>query len=464
MPGSILGNAVRRVEDPELLLGRGTYVANLRVEGMLHLAFVRSPVAHARVNKVETNVAGEMPGVVAVLTAADLGLAPMTSESIVPECGRPPLADGRVRFVGEAVAVVVAESKAAAVDGAEAVEVDYEPLPVVVDPEASLAPDAPLQFEELGSNLVAGLRDAGTDALGDAEVIVRGRFENQRVAVAPMEGNVITVFPPTDGDPVLTIHVATQMPHAFAESATRMFGIEPGHLRVIAPHVGGAFGGKAHMTAEQAVAIAIARSLNRPVTAVETRAENMLSMPHARAQVQWAELGLRRDGTITGLRCRLLGDAGAYAGVGGALVLGPTYMMAEGVYRIPLLDYSAATVMTNTTPMGAVRGAGRPEATALLERLMDLAADELDMDPVELRRRNLIRPDEFPYQTHTGMTYDCGNYGAALSEATRIAGYGELRAEQTERQRRGDRNQLGIGVSTYVEVTAFGRTNGPRSR
>jgi aerobic carbon-monoxide dehydrogenase large subunit len=455
MPGSILGNAVRRVEDPELLLGRGTYVGNLRVDGMLHVAFVRSPIAHARVTSVDTAAAEAMPGVVAVFIAANLGLPRMHGFMVVNEaCGRPPLADDKVRFVGECVAAVVAESKTAAVDAAEVVEVDYDPLPAVVDPEAALAADAPLQFEELGTNIAGGVRDAGPDPLADAEVLVRGRFENQRVAVAPMEGNAIAVVPPDAADGVLTIYVSTQMPHVLADNVAEVFGIATDELRVVAPHVGGAFGGKAGLAVEHAVVIAAARQLGHPASWIETRSENLVGMPHSRAQVQWVELGLRRDGSISGLRCRVLGDSGAYAGFGGMFAYTATYIMAEGVYRIPKLGYDGAAVMTNTSPTGGVRGAGRPEATAMLERMMDLAAAELEMDPLELRRRKFLRPDEFPYDTHTGMRYDSGDYDAALTEAARIAGYDELREEQAERRRRGDARELGIGVSVYVEITA----------
>jgi aerobic carbon-monoxide dehydrogenase large subunit len=455
MPGSILGNAVRRVEDPELLLGRGTYVGNLRVDGMLHLAFVRSPVAHARVTRVDKTAAETMPGVVAVFTAADLGLPPMHGFMMVNEaCGRPPLADDKVRFVGECVVAVIAETKTAAVDAAEAVEVDYDPLPVVVDPEEALDAEAPLQFEELGTNVAAGVRDGGPDPLSDAEVVVRGRFENQRVAVVPMEGNAIAVVPPGGADGVWTIYVSTQMPHVLAENVVDVFGLAKNEVRVVAPHVGGAFGGKAGLGVEHAVVIAAARRLDRPVSWIETRSENMVGMPHSRAQIQWVELGLRRDGSITGLRCRVLGDAGAYAGFGGIFAFTATYIMAEGVYRVPKLGYAGATVMTNTSPMGGVRGAGRPEATAMVERMMDLAADELGIDPLELRRRNFIRPDEFPYHTHTGIQYDSGDYERALAEAARIAGYEELRKEQVERRQRHDARQLGIGVSVYVEITA----------
>lgn len=460
MAGSLLGTEVRRVEDPELMRGEGTYVDNLNLgAGLLHLAFVRSPLPHATITKISTTAARSAPGVVAVYTADDLRIP--AHHSFIPvndTCARPPLAEGKVRFVGDIVAVVVAESKAAAVDAVELVEVDYDPLPAVVDPEDALAEDAPLQFEELGSNLAAGIRSApDEDPLADAEVVVRARIENQRLAVVPMEGNAIAVLPGEPGaEHELTVYVSTQMPHAWRGLAATLFGIEPERIRVIAPHVGGGFGGKAGIVSEHSIAVAAARALNRPVKWIETRSENLIGMPHGRAQIQYAELGLRRDGTITGLRARLVGDAGAYAGFGGALAMGPSYMMAQGVYRIPKIGFDVAVALTNTTTVGAFRGAGRPEASAMLERVIDMAAVELGLDPTEIRRRNLLRPDEFPITTVVGTEYDSGDYQLALDEVLRLAGYDELRAEQARRREAGSGRQLGIGVASYVEITAGG--------
>jgi carbon-monoxide dehydrogenase large subunit len=459
MPGSLLGTAVVRVEDPELLEGRGTYVANLHREGLLHLRFVRSPVAHARIASIDTTDAAAVPGVVAVFTADDLDLPAHHGLFVLnPKLPRPPLARGTVYFVGDPVAVVAAETVAAAEDGAEAVVVDYDPLPTVVDMEAALAPDAPQLYEVVPGNLVAGQRSADNpDLLADAEVVVRARIENQRIAVVPLEGNSIAVIPGDDGDGhQLTIYVSTQMPHGFARQVARVFSVPIEAIRVIAPHVGGGFGGKAGLQAEYSVAIGVAHRLDRPVTWTETRSENMVAMPHGRGQVQYVELGFRSDGTIVGMRVRAIGDAGAYAGFGGALLLGPSRMMAQGVYRLPKLGFEGAIAATTTTPMGAFRGAGRPEAAALLERIMDIAADELGVDPVELRLKNLLGRDQFPFRTLTGVTYDSGDYAAALREAVRLAGYEELLAEQAARRQRGDTKLLGIGVAAYVEITAGG--------
>ncbi|ALL77534.1 carbon monoxide dehydrogenase [Pseudonocardia sp. EC080610-09] len=465
MPGSILGTSVRRVEDADLITGASTYVGNLlhgagAPPALAHVAFVRSPLAHALVTGVDTTEAAAAPGVLAVYTAADLDLPAHHGLMVLnPDLPRPPLATGRVRFVGEAVAMVVADSRAAAVDATELVEIDYDPLPAVTDPEAALAEGAELQFPEQGSNLAAGERGPEPDPLDDAEVVVRARMVNQRVAAVPLEGNAILADPapdPADGDFDLTVHVSTQMPHGFRAQLAGLLGLDTDRVRVIAPHVGGGFGAKAGVLAEHTATVVAARALGRPLAWVETRSENLVSMPHGRGQVGYYELGLTRDGRMTGLRTRVIGDAGAYAGFGGALPLRTTFLMATGVYDIPKLRYDAVAALTNTTPMGAFRGAGRPEAAAHLERLVDVAAAELDIDPVELRRRNFLAPDVFPYTTLTGATYDVGDYDLPLREALRLSGYDELRAEQARRREAGDPVRLGIGIAAYVEVTAGG--------
>ncbi len=459
MPGSLLGNSVRRVEDPELLTGRGTYVGNLRIEGLARAVFVRSPIAHGRIVSIDATEAKAAPGVIAVFTAPDIEIEPFHGFMVLnPACPRPPLATDKVRFVGEAVAMVVAETETAAVDAAELVVVEYDPLPAVSDPERAVADDAPAQFEEIGTNLVAGMRGRGPDdPLGEATTVVRARLENQRVAVMPMEGDAIAAIPAEGGqEPAMTVYVSTQMPHGFMGMAARHLGYEAGEMRVVAPHVGGGFGGKAGMGYEHAAVITAARRLGRPITWVQTRSENLMAMPHGRGQVQWIDLGFDADGRITGMHCRVLADAGAYAGFGGALAIGPTQMMAQGVYAIPSIRYDVAVAVTNTTPMGAFRGAGRPEAAEFLERMMDLAAAQLGVDPVELRRRNLLPAFDSPFTTVMGTTYDTGDYQRPLDEAVLVAGYGDLRAEQQARRAAGDRWQLGIGVGVYVEITAGG--------
>lgn len=454
MPGSILGNIVPRVEDPDLLRGRSTFVDNQRIEGTAHAVFVRSPFAHARVTRVDTSEAEKAPGVLVVHTGDSLGDGQVPAFALANKtAGRTALARDRVRFVGDPVALVVADTRAEAVDAAELVDVDYDELPVVADMEAALADGAPLQFDHVAGNIAATRADADrSDPLAGAAHVVRLRLENQRIATAPIEGHAILAQPTADG---LTVWVATQQPHTARDLVARWTGLPKEQVRVIAPHVGGAFGGKAGIMADHAAVISAARGLGRPVRWTETRSEAMLSM-HGRGQVQYAELGLDADGRFTGLRVRVVGDCGAYAGFGGGLALGPTYLMVQGPYEVPEIRYDAIAALTNTAPVGAFRGAGRPEAAALLERLVDLAADELGLAPEEIRRRNLIPADAFPYTTRTGATYDVADFDLPLREALRIADVDAARAEQRRRREAGEVRQLGIGVAVYVEITGFG--------
>jgi carbon-monoxide dehydrogenase large subunit len=453
--GSILGNPVLRTEDPRILRGDAEYFDDLKVDGLLHVAFVRSTIAHARIESVDTTEAAGMPGVVAVHTAEDLDLPPHQGFAMVPAVmARPPLARGVVRFVGDMVAVVVAETRAQAVDAAELVIVDYDPLPAVVDPEAALEDDAPLVFPDHGSNLAIEF-NFGEDPsiLDDAEVIVRGRFLNQRVAPVPMEANGILVE--LDGEDGLTVHVPTQNPHGVRDPLAGVVGLDEERVRVVAAAVGGGFGAKSGMYPEFAIVATLARQLRRPMKWTETRSENMTAMSHGRGQIQYIELGLKRDGTFTGLRGRIVCDGGAYPGIGSFLPY-LTRSMAQGVYRIPKIEMTSKSAITNTTPTSAYRGAGRPEAAALLERIVDMAATELGRDPVDLRRQNFLRPEEFPLTTVTGANYDSADYDKALDEACRVAGYEDLRRDQAGRRERGEVRQLGIGVSVYTEVTAGG--------
>ena len=453
--GSILGNPVRRTEDPRFLRGESQYVEDLTPVGTVYLAFVRSTMAHARLTGLDTSEAEAMPGVVTVATQATLGLAPLQGFVMLPPAfNRPPLADGVVRFVGDIVAVVVAETRAQAIDAVDAVIVDYEPLPVVVDPEAALAEDAPLVFPEHGSNLAIEF-NFGEDPtiFDDADVVVTGRFVNQRLAAVPLEVNGVLVEPTADGQ--LTVTVPTQAPFSVRDPLAAAVGLEPDHVRVVARDVGGGFGAKSGAYCEYVVAAALALRLGRPTKWTETRSENMVSMTHGRAQVQYAELGVKRDGRIVGLRARIVADGGAYPATGAFLPF-LTRMMGQGVYDIAKVEINARSAVTNTTATAAYRGAGRPEATQMLERIIDIAADELGIDPVEMRRRNLLPPERFPLTTVTGANYDVGEYAKALDEALRVAGYDDLLREQAARRERGDTRQLGIGVGCYVEVTAGG--------
>jgi carbon-monoxide dehydrogenase large subunit len=453
--GSILGNPVRRTEDPRILRGEAGYFDDLEVEGLLHAVFVRSTMAHARIESIDTSEAAAMPGVVGVYGAEDLGLEPHQGFAMVPAAlARPHLARDVVRFVGDMVAVVVGETRAQAADAAEAVIVDYEPLPAVIDPEAALADGAPILFPEHGSNLAIEFNFGEDPAiLDDADVVVQGRFVNQRLAPVPMEPNGILVQ--LDGEDGLTVHVPSQNPHSVRDSLAGAVGLDEERVRVIAPAVGGGFGAKAGMYPEFAVVATAARNLGRPLKWAETRSESMTAMTHGRAQIQYIELGLKRDGTFTALRGRIVCDGGAYPGIGAFLPY-LTRSMGQGVYRIPKVEINARSAVTNTTPTDAYRGAGRPEAAALLERVVNMAAAELGRDPVDLRKQNFLRPDEFPLTTVTGASYDVGEYAKALDEACRVAGYDQLRREQAQRRERGDTKQLGVGVSVYVEVTAGG--------
>jgi carbon-monoxide dehydrogenase large subunit len=452
---SLLGTQVRRVEDPELLVGKGTFVDNTQDESLAHAVFVRSPFAHARITSIDTTEAAAATGVLGVFTSADLGSEPLPAFAVInKQAPRYALALDKARYVGDPVALVVAETRAQAVDAAELVDVDYDDLPAVSDMEAALAEDAPLQFEDIGSNIVVRRHGKDrSDPFEGADHVTRVRMVNQRIATAPIEGNAIIVRP--DGPEHVTAWVSTQHPHMSRDLLAEILGLEKEQVRVVAPHVGGAFGGKAGIGPDHGAVALAAVKLGHAVKWTETRSEAMLSM-QGRGQVQYAELGLTSEGRIVGLRLRMIGDCGAYAGFGGSFPTGSTYIMATGVYEVPELRYDGIGVLTNTAPMGAFRGAGRPEAAACIERLMDVAADELGIAPEELRRRNFIAPDAFPYQTKTGMTYDNGDYDLPLREALRIADVEGARSEQRRRIEAGESKLLGIGMATYVEITGFG--------
>ena len=450
-----IGDAVRRVEDPPLVTGSAHYTDDLAIPGAVHAVFVRSTLAHARIGGIDSAAAAAAPGVIAVLTAAELDLQPMPPSAGPPVFARPPLAREVVRFMGEAVAVVVASGREQALDAAELVEVDYEPLDVVVDPLAAAASGAPLLFPDHGSNVIVESPWTGEAARPEAcEVVVRAHLVNQRVAPAPMEPNVAAAAPnPENGG--ITVWVPAQAPFWTRGALAGALKLEPERVRVTVPAVGGAFGGRIFTYPEVVVVAAVAVRLERPVRYVESRSESMLSMTHGRAQVQEVELGATRDGTVTDLRVRIVADGGAYPG-DDALMPQQTVLMLSGPYHIPRIEAHTQVVATNTTPVTAYRGAGRPEATWLLERMLDLLAAELGMDPAEVRRRNLLQPDAFPHETVTGAKYDSGDYQASLDRVLELAGYQQLRADQARRRRDGDRLQLGIGLATYVEVTGFG--------
>jgi len=441
-----------RNEDDPLLRGAGRYLQDLRL-GQLEAVFVRSSAANATVTAIKTETARAAPGVIAVFTAADLALQPMVAHAsgmLSPAFNRPPLATDRARFVGEALAVVVAATESQATDAAELIEVHYGPSAACTDAETALGNEAPLLFPEHGTNVAFEVDHLDAGALDAAEIVVRARVVNQRVAPAPMETNGALAIPADDG--TVTVWAASQRVHGLRDEIAHCMSARPEDIRVVAPLVGGGFGGKYDTPAETVVVAAAARRLGRAVAWHETRRENLMSMSHGRGQIQYGELGLRRDGTIVGLRCYLIADGGGYPALG-ALVPGMALRMLPWVYGIGRIDARCVTAATSTSPVGAYRGPGRAEAGGLIERLVDLAAVELDIDPVDLRLRNVLQPEQFPFPTVTGTTYDCGDYGRALKEAVAHSEYHSLRHEQTRRRQAGDRLQLGIGVAMWLDIT-----------
>jgi carbon-monoxide dehydrogenase large subunit len=461
IPPSTFGIPALRTEDPRFLRGEGRYVENIEIPGALRAVFVRSIFAHAVVESVEgLETARAMPGVVGVYTANDLDLPHQLAAGSVEVPGgdldrpfeRAILASERFRYVGEPFAVVVAGTLGQAQDAAESIHALAEPLPVVIDPEAAATGDV-LLFPETGTNVATRFEQRwDDDVLAGADVTVAGRFVNQRVAPVPMEMNAIAVIPEQDGR--YTVWVSSQVPFDVRGDLVDVLGVDRKQIRVIAPDVGGGFGAKVPTYPEYLVVAKAAEVLGRPVRWAESRSESMISMTHGRSQVQWVELGARRDGTITGLRFEVLTNVGAYPQLG-SFMGQTTAEMISGVYAIGDIAFRGRSVVTNVTPLGAYRGAGRPEAAAAIERAVDLLAAELSMDPAELRRRNLISPDAFPIRTAAGTEYDSGNYRVALDRALELADYPALRAEQAERRSRGDRTAMGIGLSTYVEITGF---------
>jgi carbon-monoxide dehydrogenase large subunit len=452
---SILGTRVARIEDPRFLTVGGTYVADLKdplLDGALFAIYVRSTMAHATIT-VDVDEARNAPGVVAVYTSADidLGSMPPAMPMIPDTMSRPLLATDRVRFVGEPVAVVLSERQDLGIDAAEMVYVDYEPLPAVIEPEQADTNEQ-LLFPEAGTNCALELAFGRSDDLFDGcEAVVTQKIVNQRVAAAPLETRGAATAWGDDGR--MHFWISSQHAHGAKGALAGIYGLDGAQVHVTAPDVGGGFGAKIGITPEEALLPWLARQSGRPVRWDETRTENMLGMGHGRAQIQTLEIGGKRDGTVEAYRLTILQDAGAYPAVGAVLPF-LTRMMTPGVYVTPKVECNSRAVVTNTTPVVAYRGAGRPEAAAAVERAIDLFAAEIGMDPVDVRRRNLRPPFDEPITTPVDTTYDTGNYEEALDRALAAAGYDELRAEQKRRRDAGDTVQLGIGVSVYVEVTA----------
>jgi carbon-monoxide dehydrogenase large subunit len=451
---TVLGHSVLRSEDPALLTGTAEFMADLAVDGALHAVFVRSPAAHGVLRSVDTEAAEACPGVHSVWTGATLDLADQRAFTGEEALSRPLLARDRVRFVGEGVAVVLAGSLAEALDAAERVTVDVDALPAVTDAARAAADDAPLLFPSHGSNVVGSVPDdPDGEFFADTDAVVRLRVAHQRVAPVTMEPNGCVAVPEDDGS--LTVWASTQSVFGVQAEVARTIDVEPARVRVRAPWIGGGFGAKGGVYPEQLVIAALAYRLGRAVRWAESRHENLLGMTHGRGQVHDVELGATRDGVFTGLRVRGFADVGAYP-IRGMFIPMVTRMMSSGVYAIPRIDFGVAPVVTNATPTGPYRGAGRPEAAALVERAVDTMARELDVDPAELRRRNFPPGSLFPFRTATGVTYDSGEYEKALNEALRLARYEERRAEQRTRRDDPAADPLGIGIACYVETSGRG--------
>ncbi len=454
-----LGRPIKRKEDAKLLHGRTNWTDNIQLPGTLHMAILRSPFAHANITKLDVSGALQQPNVVAAYGADELGdlngsvpcVWPVTDDIVMPDF--PSLAKGKVRQVGDCVAVVLATDAKHAADALEAIDVDYEPLDAIVDMEAALAPDSPLLHDDAGTNkcYVYNLGGGYDDAKAKADVVVKRRFINQRLIPAFMEPRSVVAAPMGMSDEI-TVWSSTQIPHILRVLIALVTGIPENNLRIVAPDVGGGFGGKLQIYREEILVTQIARKLGRPVKWTESRSEDMVATHHGRDQIQDIEIAATKDGTLLGLKVDLLANMGAYLQIitPGTPLLG--MFMYPGIYKMDAYDFQCTGVFTSTTPTDAYRGAGRPEATYAIERIIDELAAELDMDPMALRQKNWITHEEFPYTTVAGLTYDTGNYEAATAKAVDLFGMDELRAEQQRRRESGDPVQLGIGISTFTEM------------
>ena len=454
-----LGRPIKRKEDAKLLHGRTNWTDNIQLPGTLHMAILRSPFAHANITKLDVSGALQQPNVVAAYGADELGdlngsvpcVWPVTDDIVMPDF--PSLAKGKVRQVGDCVAVVLATDAKHAADALEAIDVEYEPLDAIVDMEAALAPDSPLLHEDAGTNqcYVYNLGGGYDDAKAKADVVVKRRFINQRLIPAFMEPRSVVAAPMGMSDEI-TVWSSTQIPHILRVLIALVTGIPENNLRIVAPDVGGGFGGKLQIYREEILVTQIARKLGRPVKWTESRSEDMVATHHGRDQIQDIEIAATKDGTLLGLKVDLLANMGAYLQIitPGTPLLG--MFMYPAIYKMDAYDFQCTGVFTSTTPTDAYRGAGRPEATYAIERIMDELAAELDMDPMALRQKNWITHEEFPYTTVAGLTYDTGNYEAATAKAMDLFGMDELRAEQQRRRESGDPVQLGIGISTFTEM------------
>ncbi len=467
---AMLGSPIKRREDPRLITGQATYVDDIKLTGMLHMAVLRSPYGHAHIRSINTDAARKYPGVVAVYTAEDLKGMVGNIAIAVPlglvEKGmgvRGPLAEGKVRFYGDPVAVVIAEDRYAARDARDLIEVDYEPLPAAVDIEKAMQPGAPLLYEEFGTNVAFGIHPPAEDidkvfekTKADGGIVVKERLVNQRVAPVAIETRgVVAEF--RKATKKLTVWSSSQIPHLLRNILAATVGLPQHQVRVIVPEVGGGFGSKLNVYPEEMVTAFASMRTGHPVKWIEERSENLAVTTHGRDQLDYVEVAATREGKVTGLKIYAISDLGAYSQLTTPIIMiGLGFPVSCGAYDIPALLLSADLVFTNKAPTDATRGAGRPEATYIIERVMDLVARELGKDPADVRRINFVKPDQFPYKAATGAVYDSGNYEAALNKALALADYQGLRAEQARRRAQGNGKLMGIGLSSYIEICGFG--------
>jgi aerobic carbon-monoxide dehydrogenase large subunit len=455
---TLVGKRIRRKEDPRLITGTATYVDDIQMPGMHHASILRSPHAAARIRGIRTDAASSHPGVVAVFTGADIkGVGPVPCGASLPGLRVPNhtiLATDRVYFAGHPVAVVVATDRYIAADAVDLIEVDYDPTPAVADPEKALAAGAPAVHPEWPDNIAFNYHQEGGDtakAFAEAEVVVKQRITSQRLIPTAMETRgVVAEYKASN----LTLWSSTQIPHLMRTLITMMLGLPEHQTRVITPEVGGGFGSKLNVYAEEALMGFIAMKIGKPVKWIESRRENFLTTIHGRGHVDYYEVAARKDGTVLGLRLKLIQDLGAYHQLLTPAIPTLSVLMMPGLYKFRNVTADIVGVFTNCVPTDAYRGAGRPEATHGIERMMDVLAAELKMDPAELRLKNFPGPDEFPFQTATGLSYDSGNYAAPLKKALEAVGYETQRADQKAAKSQG--KLMGIGMSTYGEICAFG--------
>lgn len=460
---NVFGTPLKRREDPRLITGQGNFTDDIQLPGMVHMAVLRSPYAHARIKRIDVSEARRAPGVVAVYTGKDLEgkMGTIPTAWLVPDANiqTPPhhaLAVDKVRYVGDGVALVVAEDRYAARDALERIEVEYEELPAVVDQEAAMREGAPQLHEDVPGNIAFHWKagEVPDEVFEQAEVVIRRRFRQQRLIPNPMEPRAaVAKYNPSTGE--MTLWCTSQNPHIHRFILSGVLGIPESKLQVVAPDVGGGFGCKIPVYPDEALVGYVARDLRRPVKWTEERRENFIATTHGRDMILDVELAGRRDGTLIALRVKNTANMGAYLSTAGPGV--PTILhglIIQGPYKIPHAAVEVIGVMTNTTPTDAYRGAGRPEATYQIERMMDLFADEIGMDPVEVRRKNFIAKEEFPYDNALGLQYDSGDYHRALEKALEMIDYDRFRREQAEARKQG--RYLGIGFSTYVEICGLG--------